>query len=155
MPGLLPSGPAPVVGQTALDFEIPFVDTATGKTVTFRLSEQKGKVVWINIWASWCAPCRAEMPDIQKVWQEFQGRGVMLVAIAYNEPADDSVGYMKRNKFTVPVGLDQGAKVPTEYRLTGLPTHLFIDKEGILREIRPGSLTQDGMRERLQKLLSS
>ena len=151
----LPTGPAPVVGQPAPDFAIPLVDTATGETVTFRPSEQKGKVIWLNIWASWCAPCRAEMPDIQKVWEEFQGQGVMLVAIAYNEPYDDSTGYMERNKFTVPVGLDPGAKVVTEYRLTGLPPHFFIDKEGVMQEIRPGSLTREGMRERLQKLLNS
>lgn len=149
--GGVPTGPPPQVGQPAPDFEILLVDPAAGQVSTFRLSDYQGKVVWLNFWASWCPPCRAEMPEIQEVWQEVKDKGVVLVAIAFGEPPEDSLGYMVRNRFTIPVGLDPEARVATEYRLAGLPTHFFLDRQGVVRDIRIGALSARGMRQRLEK----
>lgn len=149
--GGVPTGPPPEIGKPAPDFTIPLVDVTTKQTAPFRLSDYRGRVVWLNFWASWCPPCRAEMPDIQQVWQEVKDQGVVLVAIAFGELPEDSIDYMERNRFTIPVGLDLNSTVSTEYRLAGLPTHFFIDRQGILRELRIGVLSAQGMRSRLEK----
>jgi thiol-disulfide isomerase/thioredoxin len=153
--GGVPTGPAPQVGKPAPDFQVTYFRfTAQGEpeTGTFRLSEHRGHRVWLNFWATWCPPCRAEMPDIQEVWQEVKDQGVFLVAMDFGEPAETAADYAARNGFTFPIGIDPGSRVATEYRLAGLPTHVFIDANGIVREIRIGLLPADGMRQRLEKL---
>jgi thiol-disulfide isomerase/thioredoxin len=153
--GGIPTGPAPQVGQPAPDFEVSYFSIPTQgepETGTFRLSEHRGHRVWLNFWATWCPPCRAEMPDIQEVWQEVKDEGVFLVAMDFGEPWETAADYAKRNGLTFPIGIDPGSRVATEYRLSGLPTHVFIDASGIVREIRIGLLPADGMRQRLEKL---
>ncbi len=92
------------------------------------------------------------MPDIQEVWQEVKDEDVFLVAMDLAEPWETAADYAKRNGLTFPIGIDPGSRVATEYRLAGLPTHVFIDANGIVREIRIGLLSADGMRRRLEKL---
>ncbi len=153
--GGVPTGPAPQVGQPAPDFEVTYFRIpAQGEPEagTFRLSEHRGQRVWLNFWATWCPPCRAEMPDIQEVWQEGKGQDVFLLAIDFGEAPETAAEYVNRNGFTFSIGIDPGSRVATEYRLAGLPTHIFIDANGIVREIRIGLLSADGMRQRLEKL---
>lgn len=152
--GGIPTGSPPKIGSPPPQFEIPLMGGGT-----FSLAEHtsQGHTVWINFWASWCPPCRAEMPDIQKVWEEEQAKGdqgVALVAIDFGESAQDAADYVLRNGFTFPIGWDPGGRVATEYRLSGLPSHFLIDKNGVLREIRIGLLSLDAMRQRLGKLRS-
>ena len=146
------TGPTLQVGKEAPDFEISLIDTVNGQISSFRLSDYRGKVVWFSFWASWCPPCRAEMPEIEEVWQEIQDKDVILVAIAFGEPLEDSISYMQRNGFSIPVGQDSGHQVATRYRLVGLPTHFFIDAAGIIQGIRIGPLSASGMRQRLEEV---
>lgn len=145
--GGLPSGPPPRVGEPAPDFEAVFLD---GKR--FRLSDYRGKVVWLNFWATWCPPCRAEMPDIEAVWQSEKDKDLMLIAMNYAEDAVTVRRFVENLGLTFPIGLDPTGWIATEYRLAGVPSHFFIDREGILREIKIGALNEKLMRQKLEAL---
>lgn len=147
--GSIPSGPRPQVGSPAPDFQVELLDGET-----FRLSEQKGKVVWINFWASWCPPCRAEMPDIEAIWREEQNSDLALVAVDFAERPDKVREFAERLGMTFPVGLDTTGQITTNYRVTGFPSHFLVDREGILREIRVGLMSQETMRQKLEDLRS-
>ncbi|MEE8442952.1 MAG: TlpA disulfide reductase family protein, partial [Dehalococcoidia bacterium] len=147
--GVLVSGPAPVLGETAPDFELPLLDGGT-----FKLSDHRGQVVWINFWATWCQPCRAEMPDIEKVWQEEQGSDLVLIAVDFGESKKTVEGFVQKLGLTFPIGMDSRGKITTNYRVSGFPSHFMVDREGILRDIRVGLMTEANMREKLERLRS-
>ncbi len=145
--GGIPSGSAPSIGQPLSDFQIPLADGGT-----FRLSDYRGKVVWVNFWASWCPPCRAETPDMVKVWNEQKDRGdFVILGVNYAESADAAKSYVQKMGMTYPIGMDPRGNLATEFRLAGLPSHFLVDKNGILRDIRIGLLSEESMRKELDK----
>jgi cytochrome c biogenesis protein CcmG/thiol:disulfide interchange protein DsbE len=139
-------------GAAAPDFTLQTVD---GQAV--RLSDFAGRPVWINVWASWCAPCRAEMPDIQQVYRETQeasggGAGPAVLLISLGEDPAVVQRYLSTTGYQLPVLLDPEYAITRDYRITGLPTHFFIDREGKLRDIAIGGLKPNGMRARLARI---
>ncbi len=142
-------GPAPKVGNLAPDFRVLLMDGSY-----LRLSEMKGKVVWLNLWATWCPPCRAENPDIQSVYEEEKDKGLIVLAVNFGEPKQDVVGYVNRTGLSYMIGLDYDSSVASLYRLTGLPSHFFIDKNGILREIRIGAMNRSTMKAKVEQYLA-
>jgi cytochrome c biogenesis protein CcmG/thiol:disulfide interchange protein DsbE len=143
-------GAAPRVGRPAPDFELTLLD---GTNV--RLSDYRGRPVWINFWASWCPPCRAENPDIQEVYEAHKDEhGLVLLAPAIGERQGDVAGYMERADLHYPVGLDTDTQIAANYRVLGIPTHVFVDADGIVREIRVGAMSKKTMEKMIQKLLS-
>jgi cytochrome c biogenesis protein CcmG/thiol:disulfide interchange protein DsbE len=138
-------------GVAAPNFSLQTVD---GKTV--QLSDFAGRPVWINIWASWCAPCRAEMPDIQQVINEtgggMEGTGPVVLLISLGENPADVERYLSTTRYQLPVLLDPQFSISRDYRVTGLPTHFFIDRQGIVRDIAIGALKPNGMRARLARV---
>ena len=142
------SGPAPKEGQPAPDFSVPLLDGST-----FRLSDYRGQAVWINFWATWCPPCRAEMPDVEEVYQSYQGQGLKVVALSIGEARRDVQAYVDRTGLTFNIGLDSDTAVSAQYRIVGIPTHFFVDRDGVLREIRIGALNKKGMEDRVRLVL--
>jgi peroxiredoxin len=123
------------VGLKAPDFELPELDT--NRKVSFRiwrLSELKGKVVFINFWATWCDECKKEKPAMQRLYEKMQGRPFQMLTIIYRDDAKKAVEYMKMNGYTMPVLLDYDTKVARDYWVRGVPETYIIDKEGIVRE---------------------
>jgi cytochrome c biogenesis protein CcmG/thiol:disulfide interchange protein DsbE len=120
----------PAEGHQAPDFALKTLD---GKTM--RLSELRSKkVVLINFWATWCPPCRLEMPTMQKIYSEYKGRGFEIVAINIEPDAQEEIReFMKELRLTFPVLLDHDMKVTRKYRLIGLPVSFLIDRQGIIR----------------------
>jgi cytochrome c biogenesis protein CcmG, thiol:disulfide interchange protein DsbE len=146
-------------GVAAPDFALQTVD---GQTV--RLSDFAGRPVWINVWASWCAPCRAEMPDIEQVYRETQGAsaggvgggaGPVILLISLGEDPPVVQRYLSTTGYQLPVLLDPEYALTRDYRITGLPTHFFIDREGKLRDVAIGGLKPNGMRARLARIAGS
>lgn len=142
-------GSAPKTGKAAPDFELKQID---GTTV--RLSDLKGKPVWINFWASWCPPCRAENPDIDEVYNKYKADGLVLVAPAIGEGRDSIAAYMERADLHYPVGADPTTQIAANYRVLGIPTHIFIDRDGIISEIRVGAMSQKTMEKKLSKIMA-
>ncbi|OGT25367.1 MAG: hypothetical protein A2Z17_04700 [Gammaproteobacteria bacterium RBG_16_66_13] len=142
------TGPAPKVGSPAPDFTVKLLD---GQTV--ELADYQGEVVWINFWATWCPPCRAEMPDIQEVFETYRDQGLRVIALSIGEQRSDVQGYVDRTGLGFDIGLDSDTAIAARYRVVGIPTHYFVDRDGTLREIRIGALNKKGMEERVRKLL--
>jgi peroxiredoxin len=139
---------APRIGQPAPDFQVAGPD---GQPIG--LAQFKGRPVWINFWASWCAPCRAEFPDMDAVYRQYQDRGLALLAISFAERPEDVQAYLERARPAFTIGLDPPGTVAGQYRVLGLPTHIFIDAEGIVRDIRVGPMNQELMREKLAGIM--
>jgi peroxiredoxin len=95
------------------------------------LSEFKGKVVFLNFWATWCKPCEEEMPSMERLYQRFRDRGLVVLAISADaEGANVVTPYVKRHQLTFPVGLDPKMSVTTLYGVWALPSTFIIDKKG-------------------------
>lgn len=138
-------GRPPLIGQPAPDFVLRDLDGAAVK-----LSELRGKVVWINFWATWCRPCKKELPDIQALSDEYPD-DLAVLAINWQESADDARAYFEDNGLTMRVLLDRNGSVFDQYRLQGLPDSFFIDRAGNLAALHFGFLTESKMRERLMQ----
>lgn len=142
---------APEVGKPASDFTLKMIDGTTA-----RLSDFKGKPVWINFWASWCPPCRKENPDIEELYNAHKDAdGLVLLAPAIGESADSVAGYMQRADLHYPVGTDSDTQIAANYRVIGIPTHIFVNRDGIIREIRVGAMSKKTMEKKLALIIGS
>jgi peroxiredoxin len=144
------TGPAP-----RLDEPAPALDLKTLDGQTVSLSDYKGQPVWISFWASWCPPCRAENPDIQEMYQKYKDQGLVILAPAIGEDSSAVSGYVKRTGLTFTVGVDETTQLAANYRIVGIPTHFFIDRDGILRVWRIGSMSTKTMEKNIDKIMSS
>ena len=116
------------------------------------LSDYKGKTVFLNFWATWCPPCRAEMPDIQKLYEEYGNNEEDLIILGIAAPNlgregdEDSIkSFLKENGYTYPVVMDPVGEIFNIYGITAFPTTFMIDKEGNIFGYVPGQLTEDVM----------
>ena len=111
--------------RTAPDFEI---ETFDGEKLV--LSDLEGKVVVLNFWASWCPPCRWEMPFFETMWNEYRDRDVVFVGVAMSDTLEEAKGFADDTGVTYPIGLDQTNEIVRAYEVRSLPTTFFIDKDG-------------------------
>lgn len=129
----------PKVGDPAPDFVTMLSD---GSIV--RLSDFRGQPVWLNFWGSWCPPCRSEMPDMEAAYKKLQPQGLVMLAVAVDEPASVSFDYAARNGATYLVASDPERKMTgSVYPIVNFPTHILIDREGIVRQIVLAELNTD------------
>ncbi len=134
-------------GDYAPDFELKTFD---GQTV--RLSDYKGKAVMLNFWATWCPPCRAEIPDMQKVY-ETTDYEILAVNVTGSESKMKHVEqFIEKYDMTFPVALDEASAVSTMYNAFSLPTTYFIDEEGKIVQIIEGPLNKDAMIQMFQRI---
>ena len=141
-------GEPPTVGKASPDFLATTVD---GKTV--RLSDFKGKPVWLTFGASWCQPCRAENPDIQAMSEALMESDLIVLAIFVSEDASVVRDYADRVGLTYRKIADPGTRIASEYWILGIPSHFFIDRSGVLRILRIGSLDLAAMEAALKGIL--
>lgn len=142
-------GPAPKVGEPAPDFTLK---TITGQDL--QLSSLQGRPVLLNFWATWCPPCRAEIPDLDQVARERADTGLAVVAINLQEDLTTAATYLMTldiRTFLVP--LDTDGRVFRQYRINGMPTTVLIDRSGVVREIHVGALTKRAIDARIGKIL--
>jgi peroxiredoxin len=115
-------------GIPAPDFTFPGLD---GKNTS--LSDYKGKVVLVNIWATWCPPCVKEMPSMQKLYKEFNGKNFEILAVSIDAAGVDAVApFMKKHKLSFPTLMDPKGTIKSMYGVTGIPESFIIDKQGVL-----------------------
>lgn len=126
--------PAPEIDKLAPDFEL---DTLDGQTLV--LSQLKGKPVLVNFWATWCAPCRYEMPFLQQIHEENPGDELVMLVVNVGESSSDVSQFMQSQGFSFTVLLDSQAAVAQQYNVIGIPTTFFIDSDGVIQEIKVGS----------------
>jgi thiol-disulfide isomerase/thioredoxin len=124
--------PSPREGFLAPGFKL---DLLSGGSV--ELSELRGKVVVINLWASWCPPCRAEMPAIQRVYEGYKDRGLEVIAVntTFQDSEVEVAAFVDELLLTFPIALDRTGEVSNRYLLRALPTTFFVDAEGVIQKI--------------------
>lgn len=136
------------VKEPAPSFALALLD---GKS--FQFSEHKGKPVLINFFASWCLPCRDEMPVLEKIVRNYQPKGVVFLGIAVDDTEEKMKDFVKRYDVTFPVGLDKTAEIQKSFGLYGIPTTYFIDRNGIINYSHSGVVTEELLQHELDKLL--
>jgi peroxiredoxin len=121
----------PKVGEVAPDFE---TEDVFGNPV--RLSQFRGQPVWLMFWGSWCPPCRAEFPDIQAAYAELEPRGLRMLGVSMRESPVDAAAYAAANGATFLVLSDPDQRdTGSTYPVFNFPTHIFIDRDGVIRSI--------------------
>lgn len=148
-------GIAPQVGYTAPNFRVAALNGGT-----LQLQQFRGQAVLLNFWATWCPPCKEEMPIMEQLYREHKDKGFVVVALSIDEPAfvNDVSPYIQRGSpqtggYTFPVGLDTKRTVAEQYRLLGLPVSFFVDREGVIREHQVGGMNRQLMVEKLRSIL--
>jgi len=135
--GQAPHLPAPIEGAPAPEFELLDLDGNTQ-----RLSDLQGSVVVLNFWATWCAPCEAEMPMLNDTYTRYRDQGLSVLAINFDEPREDVQEFSDRLGLTFPVLLDPGGEVQELYRVRGYPTTFIVDRDGLIRTEHIGILSE-------------
>jgi len=138
---------APVVGGLAPEFEADGIDGDQ-----FLMSNSRGQVVLLNFWATWCEPCRAEMPMLEARYGEEGSAGVLVVGINPDETPAQVRSYRDALKLTFPLLLDPGGEVRTLYRVRGYPTTFLVDEAGMIQFVHVGGLDAETLDDYLQAM---
>ena len=119
------------VGKVAPDFNLPDLNEKE-----IRLSDFRGKVVFVNFWATWCKPCREEMPSMEVLYKNFEKDGLVILAISIDRVTTkkDIPPFVKSLNLTFPILVDSWGQTDKRYKLMGVPETYIIDQQGILRE---------------------
>lgn len=129
-------------GKPAPDFELYTLD---GQKV--RLSDYKGRRVIVNFWATWCPPCREEMPDMQKFYERYKDAGIEILAVNLLESGskEETGAFIKEFDIQFPVLLDEKGQVSSVYKATAIPTSYLIDSNGIVQHKIIGAMSYNWM----------
>ena len=139
----------PQVGSLAPDFNLVNLE---GNYIS--LDSFRGKPVLLNFWATWCGPCRIEMPHLQEIYEEWTDKGLVLLTVDVGESSTIARNFMQENGFTMPVLVDSSRVTLDMYQITGIPTTYFIDKDGIIQGKRVGSFTnKETIEQSLTKIM--
>ncbi len=147
----LSSSPSPREGFLAPDFTL---DTLEGTEVT--LSDLRGKFVLINLWATWCPPCRAEMPALENAYKQYKDSEVIILGlnVTNQDSEKDIPPFVNEFGLTFPILLDRDGSVSALYQLKGLPTTFFVNRAGIIRTVAVGGpMSETFIRSKIEALL--
>jgi len=151
-PGALAAGgvSAPRAGLLAPDFELRTLDGSS-----MQLSDLRGQAVIVNVWASWCPPCKLEMPALQRVYQEFKAHGLVILAVdaIQQDNLEDVQSFVSDNALTFPILLDERSEVLAGYQISAFPSTFFVDQEGVVRKVVIGAVSEPLLRSQVEELL--
>jgi thiol-disulfide isomerase/thioredoxin len=140
----------PYPGNPAPDFQL---QTMSGQEI--KLSELRGKKVFLNFWASWCGPCRSEMPDLQEMSRRYDGKVFLLgVNMTNDDTREEAERFILELGLTFPNVLDVQGQVQKDYRVLAFPMSLTVDEQGRIVERHEGYLQKGRMEEMFQKLIA-
>ena len=148
------SGPGEAVpqginqGARARDFAFESLDS--GKV---SLSDHEGNVVLVNLWATWCSPCRAEIPDLEAAYQQYQDDGFVILGVNVEEPKETVAPFVEEFGMSYPVLLDKSGELMKIYRAQGLPMSFIVDADGVIQVRHMGYLTGEQLDSYLANLL--
>jgi thiol-disulfide isomerase/thioredoxin len=128
------------VGTRAPDFTLQNIES---DQAAITLSDLSGKIVYVDFWASWCAPCLRSMPLINELYGKYSAQGFEVIAINVDDPIEDGEDFLKDNPVDYLVALDTDNTVLTEYGVIGMPTSYLIDSKGIVRMVHMGFKEKD------------
>lgn len=131
----------------AIDFTLKNLD---GEEVS--LSDYKGKKIFLNFWASWCGPCKLEMPDYEQFYKDNKDDNFVILAVNAGEDSETVKNFINENNYTMPVLLDSEAKVGNTYRVRGIPTTFLINEKFEIVSMHSGALLGESIEEFYNKL---
>ena len=140
----------PVPGQLAADFTLKTLD---GGEIT--LSDLRGQPVLINFWASWCGPCRREMPELVRVYANHKDKGFIVLALnlTHQDALPAVAAFVEEFRIPFPVLLDEAGEVTKLYQLRGIPVSVFVDRTGVVRRVYTGAMTGDQLDQFVAEIL--
>jgi len=142
-----PAGP-PVVGKPAPEWTL---DSLAGESVS--LSDYRGQAVVLNFWATWCGYCEMEIPHFVDLYAEAAEEGLVILAVDMMEERTDVRAYAEDMGMEFPILLDRQGAVADRYYVRGIPTTVFIDRDGIVRRIHAGALTDAQLRDYVSEIM--
>ncbi|RBP87036.1 DsbE subfamily thiol:disulfide oxidoreductase [Cytobacillus firmus] len=137
-------------GNLAPDFELTDME---GNPV--KLSDFRGKAVLLNFWASWCPPCRAEMPHMEKLYNKYKDKNFDILAVNLTNTeknSGDAEKFVKELGLTFTIPMDVKGEAGSDYNIMAYPTSYFIDSDGVIREKVLGALNEEYMEQEIKKL---
>ena len=152
--GSADTAPSPDAGKNAYSKAPDFtLKDANGRSVS--LSSQKGKVVLINFWATWCPPCKAEMPSMNKLYNEMKARGFEVIAVSTDNSLSAVKDFLSKNRLDFPILFDENKTVARQYHVFSMPTTFLIDRNGMIVDKFFGEeeWTDADIRKKIEKLL--
>lgn len=150
--GLIAAGQASGSGITRVGELAPPFTALTLDGSPTSLQDYRGRVVVLNFWATWCGPCRVEMPEFER-YQAQVGSQVAILGVNMQESPEQVAPFVRQYGLTFPILLDPDAAIATPYRVTGLPTSVILDRSGVIRERVVGPMTRDVLARRVERLL--
>ncbi|MBI2886867.1 MAG: redoxin domain-containing protein [Chloroflexi bacterium] len=148
LPGASASTYQFTAGTPAPDFKL---ETLDGQRVSLR--DFRGRPVMLNFWATWCPPCRSEMPDMENVYGELKSKDLVILAVNVQEARAPVDKFVQQFGLTFPILMDFNGDVVQQYGVISLPTSYFIDKEGRISSFSFGALNRSAMLRRLEPIL--
>lgn len=137
-------------GQLAPDFTLTDLN---GDTV--KLSDFKGKIVFVNFWATWCPPCQAEMPHMQNIFEKFKSKDVVILGVNMTlteENSEDVQTFVNEQQLTFPIVMDEKSDVVQTYQVVAYPTTYLLDKEGVILEKFYGAISYEIMEKYISQI---
>ncbi len=135
-------------GNRARDFTL---ETLSGTEAS--LADYQGSIVLINFWATWCAPCRDEVPALQAAYDAYQEDGFAVLGVNVEESRSTIIPFVTEFDITYPILLDQAGQVLKLYRTLGLPTSILVDRDGVIQVRHIGYLSANQLERYLAELL--
>ncbi|HEU5143506.1 MAG TPA: TlpA disulfide reductase family protein, partial [Solirubrobacterales bacterium] len=144
--GLLSKGEASLaVGDPVPDRVLPVL----GSEESGSIADYRGRWVLVNLWASWCPPCREEAPDLERFWQRFRERGVTVLGIDVQDNSDDALAFVREHRLTYPQLRSVGDERSEAFGSTGVPENFLVDPRGRLALVYRGPVDERFLRERV------
>jgi peroxiredoxin len=140
--------PAPLADHPAPDFSLANLD---GTNIA--LIDLKGQVLLINVWATWCPPCRVEMPSIQAAYEQYHDQGFTVLAVNLQEDPAAVAAFMRDYQLTFPALLDRNGQVSRAYQAVALPSSFFVDHRGVIRAVYRGPMPRSTIVGTVEQLL--
>ena len=127
-------------GRVEIGHPVPAYQAVSLSGDSVSLAGQRGRVVLLNVWATWCHPCREEIPELQQLHQRYQAKGLELIGVSVDaEGNDDGISaFAKEFRMTYPIWRDPGERISTQFLILGVPATFLVDRAGVLRWRKTG-----------------